>query len=60
MGNQSVARPLSTHRTTQTQTKRKQISMPQVGFEPMIPVFKRAKTVHALDRAATMIGYFAD
>jgi hypothetical protein len=30
--------------------------MPQVGFEPTIPVFERAKTVHALDRAATVIG----
>jgi hypothetical protein len=30
--------------------------MPQVGFEPTIPVFKRAKTVHALDHAATVIG----
>jgi hypothetical protein len=30
--------------------------MPQVGFEPMIPVFERAKTAHALDRAATVIG----
>jgi hypothetical protein len=29
--------------------------MPQVGFEPMIPVLKRAKTVHALDRAATVV-----
>jgi hypothetical protein len=28
-----------------------------VGFKPMIPVFQRAKTVHALDRAATVIGY---
>jgi hypothetical protein len=26
------------------------------GFEPMIPGFKRAKTVHTLDRAATVIG----
>jgi hypothetical protein len=25
--------------------------MPQVGIEPTIPVFERAKTVHALDRA---------
>jgi hypothetical protein len=24
--------------------------MPQVGFEPTIPVFERTKTVHALDR----------
>jgi hypothetical protein len=35
--------------------KWKQISMPQVGFEPMIPAFERAKTVHALDRAASVI-----
>jgi hypothetical protein len=30
--------------------------MAQVGFEPTIPVFERAKTVHALDRAVTAIG----
>jgi hypothetical protein len=30
--------------------------MPGVGFEPMIQVFEQAKTVHALDRAATVIG----
>jgi hypothetical protein len=30
--------------------------MPQVGFEPTIPAFERAKTVHASDRAATVIG----
>jgi hypothetical protein len=28
--------------------------MPLVGFEPMIPVFKRTKTFHASDRAATV------
>jgi hypothetical protein len=27
-----------------------------VRFEPTIPAFERAKTVHALDRAATVIG----
>jgi hypothetical protein len=27
-----------------------------VGFKPTIPVFERAKTVHAIDRAATVIG----
>jgi hypothetical protein len=27
-----------------------------VGFEPTVPVFERAKSVHALDRAATAIG----
>jgi hypothetical protein len=34
--------------------------MPQVGLEPTIPVFERTKTVHALDRAATVMGYYAD
>jgi hypothetical protein len=27
-----------------------------VGFEPTTPVFERAKTVHALGHAATVIG----
>jgi hypothetical protein len=30
--------------------------MPRVGFESTIPVFERAKTVHALGRTATVIG----
>jgi hypothetical protein len=30
--------------------------MPLVGFKPTIPAFERAKTVHASDRAATVIG----
>jgi hypothetical protein len=30
--------------------------MPPVGFEPTIPVFRRAKTIHTLDLAATVIG----
>jgi hypothetical protein len=30
--------------------------MPWVGFEPMIPVFERAKTFHVLDRMAPVIG----
>jgi hypothetical protein len=55
-GDQPVARPLPTHRTTQTQNKRTQTSMPRVVYEPTIPVFERAKTVHALGRAATVIG----
>jgi hypothetical protein len=37
------------------QNKRIQTSIPQVGFEHTIPVFKWTKTVHALDRAATVI-----
>jgi hypothetical protein len=30
--------------------------MPLAGFEPTIPVFKRAKTFYALDRATTVTG----
>jgi hypothetical protein len=30
--------------------------MPSVVFKPTIPVFDQAKTVHALGRAATVIG----
>jgi hypothetical protein len=30
--------------------------MPRVGLEATIPVFERAKTVHALDRTATVTG----
>jgi hypothetical protein len=30
--------------------------MPLMGFEPTISPFDRAKTVHALDRAAAVIG----
>jgi hypothetical protein len=44
-----------THRATRTGNKRTRTSMPRVGFALTIPVFKRAKTVHALDCAATEI-----
>jgi hypothetical protein len=30
--------------------------MPWVGLEPTIPAFESAKTVHALDRTAIVIG----
>jgi hypothetical protein len=30
--------------------------MPRVGFEPTIPVFEWAKTVHVLNGAATVFG----
>jgi hypothetical protein len=56
MGHQPVARPLPTHRTAQTQDKSTQTSMPRVGLEPTIPMFQRAKVVHASDCAATVIG----
>jgi hypothetical protein len=55
-GDQSVGRPLPAHRTAETQNKRTQTSMLQVGFAPTTPVFQRAKTVHALNSAATVIG----
>jgi hypothetical protein len=55
-GDQSVTRPLPTHRTIQTQNKLTQTSMSWLGFEPTTPVFERAKTVHASGRSATMIG----
>jgi hypothetical protein len=55
-GDQPAARPLATHRTRQTQNKRTKTSLPQVGLEPTIPVFVRAKRVLALDRAATVTG----
>jgi hypothetical protein len=35
-----------------------QTSMFYVGFEPTIPVCERAKTVHVLDRSATVTGLF--
>jgi hypothetical protein len=53
---QPVARALLTQDNTNTINADRQTSMPRVEFEPTIPVFERAKTVHALDRAATVIG----
>jgi hypothetical protein len=32
--------------------------MPQAGFEPTIPVYERAKTVHVLDRADAVTGTY--
>jgi hypothetical protein len=49
MGDQPVARLLSTHRKTQT-------SMLKVGLEHINPVFEQAKMVHALNHASTVIG----
>jgi hypothetical protein len=46
-GDQPVARLLPTQET-ETQNKRRQTSMPWVGFEPTMPEFERAKTVHCL------------
>jgi hypothetical protein len=63
-GDQPVTRPLPTRRTTETQNRGTQTSMPQVEFEPTIPAFvsERAETVLALDRMATVfsIEIYAD
>jgi hypothetical protein len=40
--------------------KRTPTFMPQVGFEPTTLILERAKTVHALRRAATVIGTVYD
>jgi hypothetical protein len=53
-----VVSPSEGRYLTQTQNKHRQASMPRVRFEPTIPGFERAKIVHALDRAATVIGCF--
>jgi hypothetical protein len=51
----TVDQPIA-HTGQHKENKRTQTSIPQVGFEPKIPVFERRKTVHALDRTATVIG----
>jgi hypothetical protein len=55
-GDQSVASRYL-HRTTQTQNKRTQTSIPWMGLKPTIPVFELAKMFHVSspDRAATVI-----
>jgi hypothetical protein len=56
--NQLVARPLPKHKTTQTRNKH--IPIPNIhalcGIRTTIPASERAKTVHALDRSATLTG----
>jgi hypothetical protein len=44
------------NRATHIQKKRGQISVPEMVFEPTIPVFEWTKTFHASDRVATVIG----
>jgi hypothetical protein len=50
-------RSASSKAVTCTQNKRTQTLMPLVRFELTTPTFERTKTVRALDRAATVIGY---
>jgi hypothetical protein len=54
-GEQPVARPLPAHRTTQTQNKCTQYRHPCLEWDSN-PRSQRAKTIHALDRGATVIG----
>jgi hypothetical protein len=56
LGGGSARRKAATYTGQHKQNKRTQTSTPLVGFEPTIPVFERAKTVHALDRAANVVG----
>jgi hypothetical protein len=46
---------LSVRLIKNTDMKTYKTYMPRVGFEPTIPVSERAKTVHALNGAATVI-----
>jgi hypothetical protein len=55
-GDQPAAGRPPTHRTTETQNKRTETSMPRVGFGTTILVFERAKMILFLDRAATVTG----
>jgi hypothetical protein len=52
--------PVATSIPTQGNTSREKThtSISRVGFEPTIPVFKRAKTVHTLYPAVTVIRMF--
>jgi hypothetical protein len=56
-GHQLVARPLPKHRITQTQNKH--IHIPNIHALCGIRASERVKTVHALDRSATVTGYFS-
>jgi hypothetical protein len=54
LGISPVARALPTE--VNAYNRRRQTSVPWVGFESTIPVSERAKTFHALDITVTMIG----
>jgi hypothetical protein len=52
----SAGSKATTYTEKKTQNKCTQISTFLVRFQPTISVFERAKTVHALERVATVIG----
>jgi hypothetical protein len=55
-GDQPLVKSRYLHTEQHKQNKRTQTSMLEVGFEPTIPASEWAKTVHVLERAATVIG----
>jgi hypothetical protein len=60
-GEWSARRKAATYTQGNINTEKRTYKHPclWLGFEPTIPVFERAKTVHALDRTATVIGEYA-
>jgi hypothetical protein len=55
-GDQPVARPLPTHRTTQQRINAHRHPCLECDSNPRSPVFEWTRTVHASDSAATVIG----
>jgi fatty acid desaturase len=55
-GDQPIVRPLFTHKATQMLNKVTETSTSRVEFEPRIPVFEWAMTVHVLHHEGTVIG----
>jgi hypothetical protein len=55
-GDQLVARPLPVYNHRKTHTRTLKHPCPGWGLEPTIPASEREKTVHALDRPATVTG----
>jgi hypothetical protein len=56
-GDQPVARPLPAHTGEHKRGINTQTFIPQVGLEPRILVSERAKTIHALNCAVTVIDW---
>jgi hypothetical protein len=54
MGDQPYARPLPTQDNTNTELRYPYLECAGVRYDPIL---ERAKTFHALDRAATVMGY---
>jgi len=56
LGRGSAGHKASTYTRQHNTEERGHTYMPRVGFESMIPVFERSKTVRASDRSATGTG----